>query len=184
MLKPIPGYESYAACDDGRIFSHKSGKFLKPTPNHKGYLRVQLSVDGKATTHCVHALVLLTFVGGRPDGCVARHRSGDKSDNSLSNLAWGTAVENEADKLAHGTFVCGERHPQSILSDSDVAQIRAAKTLGGEHWNSRLLADRFGVKQDTIQKIAAGRIWKRAAMQRTAAPATGENGALEKGDAL
>lgn len=166
MLKQIPGYQGYSACDDGRIFSHKSGKFLKPTPNHKGYFRVQLSIAGKSTTHCVHTLVLLTFVGARPAGCVARHRSGDKGDNALSNLVWGTAIENEADKLAHGTFICGEKHPKAILTDDEVAEIRMAKTLGGEHWNSRLLAKKFGVKQDTIQKIAAGRYRNSAALSR------------------
>ncbi|WP_341249098.1 HNH endonuclease [Cupriavidus pauculus] len=157
MMKSIPGYEGYAACEDGRIFSNKTGKFLTPTPNHKGYMRVQLSKDGKATSHSVHSLILLAFVGERPAGKVARHLNGNKAENALSNLAWGTPKQNEADKLAHGTRVCGERHPKSCITDEEVAEIRLAKDRGGDHWNSNALAERFGVKQDTIQKIASGR---------------------------
>lgn len=49
MLKQIPGYEGYSASVDGRIFSHKSGRFLAPTRNQKGHLLVQLHKEGAET---------------------------------------------------------------------------------------------------------------------------------------
>jgi len=42
QLQYIKGYEGqYSASKDGKIFSHKTNRFLKPT-NLKGYQRVKL----------------------------------------------------------------------------------------------------------------------------------------------
>ncbi|ELW7867578.1 endodeoxyribonuclease, partial [Escherichia coli] len=42
----IPGYEGkYSVTKDGRVYSHLRGRFLNPSPDNKGYLRVTLCSD-------------------------------------------------------------------------------------------------------------------------------------------
>lgn len=70
------------------------------------------------------------------------------------HISWKTAVENEADKIAHGTIVRGNRHAASKLSEADVLAIRASVGV----WQKDL-AQQFGVNQVTISKILARKVW-------------------------
>lgn len=109
---PIPGHDGYEVSDlghvrslsrmihtkDGRTYRLR-GRSLRTWPEH-GYPVVRL---GAGRQWGVHRLVLLAFVGPCPDDMEALHANGDPSDSRLVNLRWGTAVENMADKLRHGT---------------------------------------------------------------------------------
>jgi hypothetical protein len=50
----------------------------------------------------VHHLILLAFVGPRPEGCVTRHLDDDKANNRLGNLCYGTSTENNYDMVRNG----------------------------------------------------------------------------------
>lgn len=51
MMKPIPGYEEfYLASKDGKIYSKRYNKFLKPAKSKDGYLQVSLVGDNKNST--------------------------------------------------------------------------------------------------------------------------------------
>lgn len=103
QFAPIPGWEGmYAATVSGRIWSHRSGKYLKPYPNPAGYLQIGLARDGKSSSKNVHPLILRAFVGEPEEGQEVRHLNGDSHDNRPENLAWGTKAENMADRIAHG----------------------------------------------------------------------------------
>jgi hypothetical protein len=68
------------------------------------YLSVKLSKAGVTKTTYVHELVLLAFEGTRPsmqERCEIRHLDGDKFNNCLDNLKYGTAKENAADRKRH-----------------------------------------------------------------------------------
>lgn len=109
---PIPGYEgSYEVSDRGRVRSldrivvrsdgreiRCKGKVLSQGVHPKGYLGVRLC--GK--TKKVHRLVLEAFVGPCPDGMECCHNNGIPGDNKLTNLRWGTRIENAADVRRHG----------------------------------------------------------------------------------
>jgi len=112
-IRPIPGHPGYFVSDDGRVFSEcgmgraksKYGwprRELRPgIAKEPGYPFVVLS--GKKGRF-VHRLVLETFVGPRPHGMEARHLDGDRTNNRVENLRWGTRKENVADAIKHGTF--------------------------------------------------------------------------------
>lgn len=115
----LPGYEGrYEVSDLGRVRSLTravtnsngytqtlAGRILKGGYIGAGYPGVSLTVDRTQRTHTVHSLVLLAFVGPKPDGMEIRHLSGDKTDNRLINLAYGTRSENMRDSITHGTFL-------------------------------------------------------------------------------
>ena len=73
---------------------------------HNGYYRVTLHKnDGsKGDQFYVHHLVLLAFVGERPEagGEHIRHLDGNRTNNHLTNLKYGTALENVHDTMSHG----------------------------------------------------------------------------------
>lgn len=113
----IPGYEgAYEASDAGQVRSLDrvartrwgadypiQGRVLRQHVQTNGYRYVSLTVDGKVRRAQVHTLVLEAFVGLRPAGHQARHLDGDRLNNALSNLAWGTVSTNLRDKTRHGT---------------------------------------------------------------------------------
>lgn len=49
---------------------------------------------GKGNSRQVHALVLLAFVGPYPAGCEILHLDGNPTNNTLTNLRYGTRSEN------------------------------------------------------------------------------------------
>ena len=113
----VPGYENfYEVSNFGDVRSltravpygrHKgmtyTGRDIKQFISGK-YLSVKLAKAGVTKTTYVHELVLLAFEGLRPkmDGrCEIRHLDGDKLNNALSNLKYGTVKENAEDRKLH-----------------------------------------------------------------------------------
>jgi len=175
MWKPIPGYEtSYAASTEGRIrslerivtYTRRDGrcverkylsKTLKPGLNSRGYEIVSLcDADNRHHTRAVHRLVLETFVGPKQPGQECRHLDGNIRNNALTNLCWGTAAENMADKIAHGTWVRGSRVGNSRLTEPQVREIKARLAQKESHAS---IALDYDVKTVTISAISAGRNW-------------------------
>ena len=108
--RDIPGWEDrYQVSNLGRVRSIRTlvdgtvtERILKQRPLPKGHLRVALCKDGVCSDYRVHNLVLLAFVGPRPDGCVGCHWDDDPTNNHLSNLRWGTHTENHLDRVRNG----------------------------------------------------------------------------------
>jgi hypothetical protein len=57
-------------------------------------------VEGKR--FFVHILLLENFVGPRPDGFLGLHKDGNKDNNFLENLYWGSPSDNMKDRERHG----------------------------------------------------------------------------------
>lgn len=127
--RSIPGYEGiYEVSDSGRIKSlsrlDRLGnpvreRILRLKVTAKGYARAQLSRDGQTREFFVHRIVLEAFDRAPRAGEVTRHLDGNPANNSPTNLAWGTHVENNRDRVRHGTHHlaskthCPQGHPYS-----------------------------------------------------------------------
>ena len=104
-MKDIPGWENLYACTtDGKIWSHRSKKFLKPTKNPRGYLHVTFTKDNKRYDYRVHRLVAMTFIDNPNNKEQVNHIDGDKLNNYLNNLEWVTAEENIEHAKTHNLF--------------------------------------------------------------------------------
>lgn len=162
----ISGFPDYAVKKDGSVWSRRprNGKGpalvayrqLKPCPGEYGHLFVHLHHEGRRVIRRVHRLILEAFIGLCPAGMECRHLDGNPANNSVTNLAWGTHQENEADKLLHGTRNRGERQGHSKLTKTDVLQIRRALADGAHR---RATARRFGVSFGTIYDIEHRKTW-------------------------
>ena len=137
--------------NDGTQARYK-GKIRSATNDRDGYLGVLLSAPGrKKVSMKVHHAVLFAFSGSRPDGCECRHLDGDRKNNRLENLRWGTPEENNADRIRQATVAYGEKHGRCKLSDADVKFIM---TSGIE---TKYLAQKYGVACNTIIRIRSGK---------------------------
>jgi hypothetical protein len=102
----------------------------------------------------VHSLVLEAFVGPRPEGHEGLHGDGNRTNNHLSNLRWGTSKENKEDAIKHGVWTHGEMVGCAKLTDEAVRAIRASsETL-------EYFAQRFGVTIQAVSLARNYRTWK------------------------
>lgn len=155
--EPIPGFPGYLASPDGRIFTmvHGRGKRSEPLelvrlPDRGGYPRVRI----RGTWHTVHKLIALTFVGPRPSGTEVRHLDGARSNARAENLAYGTAQENAADRVRHGTQMYGQDSHRSRWPDSVVNSAVRAYLAGGV--TQQAIAERHGTSQQVVSRWIKG----------------------------
>lgn len=173
VWRDIPTWEgSYQVSNEGRVRSvtrvipasrgsgtrTMQGKVLAATVRKNGYPMVDLTAPGgRRESRYVHHLVLLVFVGPRPADCPEiRHRNGVKTDCTLTNLVYGTRVENAEDRAAHGQegrrAGSGSDHPHSKLTPGDVEFIKLSEGLISQ----RELGRQFKVSHGRI-----GAIWRK-----------------------
>jgi hypothetical protein len=147
--RDVPGFPGYQVSDWGNTrvvdrvvhtangqVRHYRGMPLKQTENPHGYKIVGMTcgAEGRITGHknmMVQRAVLLAFcpdVSG--DGMDVRHLDGDKSNNRVENLAYGTRAENEADKVLHGSANLGARNGMSKITEKIVRKIRKQYAKG------------------------------------------------------
>lgn len=173
IWREVPGYGGWYECSDlGRVRSWRTAgnnglgeqprasrpRILKQARTRGDYLSLGLSDSGSVWQVRTNRLVLLTFEGESdiPDA-QACHRDGNRQNNMLDNLYWGTVEENNADKVRHGTQVKGERMPQAKLTEADVISIR--ERWGVDGCTVRQLAEEYGTSVPTLWKAAVGKTW-------------------------
>jgi hypothetical protein len=87
----------------------------------------------------------------------ARHLNDNALDSRLWNLSWGSARDNSEDRRRNGRSSGGEANSRSKLAASDVRAIRSAYKSGVLQ---RELAERYGVRPQTISRIVNRKLWR------------------------
>lgn len=115
----------YRVTEDGRVFSpycnnrrNLGETELSRRPGPGGYLRIRIVIgdEKKRVNFAVHQLVAEAFLSPRPSPQhEIRHLNGNRTDNRVDNLAWGTAKENAADRERHGRTARGASHGMTRL---------------------------------------------------------------------
>tara|TARA_R110000796_G_C14288431_1_gene403632 strand:+ start:58 stop:558 length:501 start_codon:yes stop_codon:yes gene_type:complete len=92
----IQGYPNYLIYEDGRVFTKKYNKFLKPSTHQDGYKQVVLGigVKNKSKTIKIHRLVAIHYIPNPENKPEVDHINQDPSDNRVENLRWVTSKEN------------------------------------------------------------------------------------------
>jgi hypothetical protein len=177
---PIPGATRYAVSNLGRVFSSARGdsKLLTLATVGAGYRAVGILADDGARNGgtLVHRLAVQAFDGPAPtpEHTDVRHLDGDKANNALPNLLWGTRSENMKDVLLHrqqqGQDVATAERARA---EAD-AEASGGAWYGGRTWDTELVeavtkleraghllgrqaADLLGVSIDVISNMALGR---------------------------
>ncbi len=104
MMQPI--FDGlYFITDDGRLYSTRSNKFLRPDRDRYGYLYYVISIDGKRMTLKAHRLVAEAFIPNPDHKPTVNHKNGIRDDNRLSNLEWATVKEQAHDPLTRANVL-------------------------------------------------------------------------------
>lgn len=156
--RQIVDWPAYEVSSLGRV--RRGDRVKAHYLDRKGYRKVKLWSGPESKAFLVHRLVATCFIGPIPEGHVCRHLSGDKSDNTVGNLAYGTPSQNEADKKSHGTDGTGERHPAAKLTAAQVIEIRSTFKPYCRNFGGVALARKHGVSQPIISAIVCRRIWR------------------------
>lgn len=148
--KTIPGYEGrYEVSSLGRVRSYAKGepRLLSVVMCGK-YPAVPLSKDGKAKVMYLHTLVMLAFVGPRPEGKEIRHRDGNKMNPHRRNLSYGTKAENMIDRFRHSLST-------RKVSPEKIALVRGLYSRPVAY-RQKDVAMWLGVTSPTITRIKVG----------------------------
>jgi hypothetical protein len=166
LWRDVPGYPGYEVSPDGQVRSWLvCGKFAKPGTRRSvprvlrpalthGYKCVVLAANGKAKTTKIATIVAITWIGPRPYKHVVRHLDGNRLNDSLANLAYGTYKDNLEDARAHGTIARGETLNFAKLRENDVIDILKSSDP------QNVLAARYGVSQGAISRIRTRDTWR------------------------
>lgn len=159
----IPGFPDYSVSSLGRVRSSlgHDAKILAQADHSGGYKQVGLRRGGHTNTRLVHALVLEAFVRARREGDEACHRNGDRTDNRIANLSWGTKASNMRDAARHGTAGVWMKG-RARLSAEVVEDIRIRRQAGAL---LSTLAVLYDITEQQVSAIARGKIYKAAELE-------------------
>lgn len=105
IWRDVEGAPGYQVSSRGRVRSYvrgSNGRVLSQSLNDKGYPFVSLWINRSARSRPVHVLMAGAFLERTPGQVEVRHLDDVKTNNDLSNLAWGTRSDNTLDCVRNG----------------------------------------------------------------------------------
>jgi hypothetical protein len=130
---------------------------LSPHKSSNGYLQIRLTTNGEKKIASIHGLVAEVFLGPRPAGMQVRHLDGNKKNNFVCNLAYGTAKENGQDNARLNVMPRGERVNTNVLT---VTQAKKCFSLLHDQVSPTQVAKLLNVPRNAVYKIKYGQTWK------------------------
>lgn len=169
IWKPIEECNDYYISNFGRIKSFKydkvNGKIMKPSRTTKGYLQLDLQLDGRKRQNrvhlAVHRLVARAFIPNPDNLPQVNHKDENKENNHVNNLEWCTNEYNSN----YGTHAerVGAKQRKPIYSvdvngnieEFDGLRVAARKITGKT--NASTSSIQYALKNEN--KTAYGRKW-------------------------
>ena len=160
IWKPVPGFDGYEVSDIGRVRSYRipgcSGRsvmarILELSVGPTGHIYAGFRKNGVTINGQLGNWMLLAFVGPPADNQECLHADDNPKNNKLSNLRWGTRLENVRDRLRNG------RHNLAKLTVDDVRKIKELLKTG---MYGKDVAAMFSISGATVSEIKTGKIWQ------------------------
>lgn len=139
IWKDIEGYEGrYMVSNYGRIKNCARNKYLTPSVDSYGYLRVWLGNKKDRKIHSIHRLVAVAFLPNPFNLPQVNHKDEDRSNPYVGNLEWCTAQYNtEYSQSVNYAFI-----------------IPTGKVLKGR--NLCKLCKAYGLEQSSMSRVHTG----------------------------
>lgn len=153
-FKPIPNHEKYLISIRGDIFSTITGIILRRKYDAQGYVTVNL---GANFTTRVHRLVAMTFIPNPYNLPCVNHINGNKNDNTVKNLEWCTAKQNQEHAVRTGLHPIGSACSYSLLKEEYIPWIRKMHEVG---ISMQLISRVYDVSIGAIRDVLQRKNWK------------------------
>lgn len=157
------GYEGYYKVSaSGKVFricTYKNKPCFKELASisSKKYLLVHLCKNGIRNKRTLHRIVAEAFFGKCPANMECAHIDGNKFNNHVSNLEWKTHLDNEKDKIVHGTLLSGKNHPNARIG------IKLANLIRKDYANNKItykqLAAKYNLCLNSVAMIIRNESW-------------------------
>lgn len=159
----LQGYENYPISIFGNVLSlnyNNTGfaQVLTPFFNKKGYLVVNLSINGKSKIKLVSQLVAMAWLENPHNYDQVNHIKGkEKYNNQPSNLEWCNAKQNMTHAKEQGLLAKGEKHYRAKITEAIVIEI--FRLYNVEKWLQKRIAKHFGISRSNVSYILRRESW-------------------------
>lgn len=172
VWKEVYGYPRYWVCRDGRIFSRKHSKFLKPIKDKNNRLWVTLFKDKKGKLKSIHHCVLESFLEPRPEGKECNHKDGNPENNVLENLEWMSSSENLQHAYDNNIRILSpkvikifkeyneKRKGTSFGRKLNSQKVKEIKQLRKEGMKYKDIGKMFNIHPEYASLVCKGKFWR------------------------
>lgn len=168
-LRKIPGFQYFSVTNDGRVWQHeriviignggrrKQGGYWQGVDLSTGRPRYTICEAGKGGRLSAHVLVALAWIGPKPfPEAQVLHWDDNPLNNHVSNLRWGTVLDNTEDRERNGYSSAGERNPNAGFTNEQVKEIYLRMKAGE---STTEVAKRFNVGRHITYYIKTKRAY-------------------------
>lgn len=158
-----PGYfvsELGIVYGPGKIGNRGYHRLSSYTNDAYGHQVVDLHINGKRRHKYVAVLVAEAFIPNPHEYPQVRHKDGNPYNNRVSNLEWGTNLDNVHDAIRHGTFP----YPtQELIERANQARRTPVKAINVESGKEYIFpsqvdaANELGLRRSGINLTLSGR---------------------------
>lgn len=144
----------YYISKNGDIYSKIKQKFLHPSKDKNGYLRIEYNTRKEFR---LAQLVLYKFKGEPPKDMLdptSEHKDGNINNNSINNLMWLERSINSSVRKNKGQ---GELNHEALLTKQQVIEIAE---LLQQNFHVKEIAQKYNVSISTISSIKNKKAWR------------------------
>lgn len=158
LWRDVRGYEGYyQVSNKGRVYSTRSQRNLSLTHEKRGYVSVELNVQGVNKRVKIHRLVAKSFIPPVEGKALVNHINSIRNDNRVENLEWCTQSENILHGFKYGNKDShGENHSHNKLTEKQVIEILQLKGTVTQ----QKIADMFNISRENISRIHRRISWQ------------------------
>lgn len=154
MNKILKINNNYHATSAGKIYNSKTSKL-----NEGGYNRRYLRCKIGGKEYNIHRLIAETFIPNPFNKPQVNHIDGNKHNNSVNNLEWVTAYENNLHAREMGLCIgpkSGENSNCSKLDDTTINYIKSIHKPYTKQFSTRTLAKKYNVNECWLSSVLNG----------------------------
>lgn len=145
-------FDNYQVSSLGRFKNSKGIIMENYRPHHSGYIYVRVNY----TKYSLHQLVAFTFIENPYLKPYVNHIDGNKTNNSVTNLEWVTASENNQHNHTAGLIKCYTRKVGQYTLEGELIKEFSSIVQASKQTNINTIKAVLYNKQ----KTAGGFIWK------------------------